>query len=143
MKYSWPKLVTEMRNAMLELVTIEGVDQAHTIDLTDCLKETMHSTDTYHAWDCDGLLDRAFKSMPSGRCNYRSLRSYWAHKVAREEVVEAMIRYFEDMSYIIEDHFMESWNFPPGYVKPKSVTFSSLDYKAKKILARTIRRVQT
>lgn len=142
MKYKWAQLVTEMRNAMLELTTIEGIDAEHTVDLMGYLRETMHSTDTYHAWDYDLKLEKAFEKMPSGRCNYRSLASYWAHKQGKERLIDAMCEYLEEMSWKIEDHFMESWNFPPGYVKPKSIRFSSFDYKVTKILARTIRRVK-
>lgn len=143
MKFSWPLLVKELRDAMLELVSFEGEDADHVADLAGYFRETMHSTDTYHPFDADYDLDKAFTKYPDGHCNYRSLKSYWAHKRGREEVTYAIADYLGEMIYRIEDHFNDPWNFPPGYKKPKKINFGDVSTKAEMIVTKTILKVRT
>lgn len=141
MKFSWSKLVHEMRVRMMELTVIEGHDREHTMDLVGYFRMTMRETDTFHAFDHDFDLDRAFTRLPD-RCNYRNLEKYRAYKASREELIGWVYDYFEAMAEIIRGHFSNPMNFPPGYRQPKSVTFKDLDRGAEKCIPMTIRLIR-
>jgi len=141
MKYSWPKLVREMRNAMMEITTFEGQTPDHTLALIGHFRDQMRHTDTFHCWDFDRDLDKAFNRYPNVKCNYRSCWSYWLHKYGKENIEDAMYTYLEETSNIIQEYFADAWNFPPGYIKPKKITFSDIDAKVRKIRARVMRVV--
>lgn len=141
MKFDWAKLVHEMRIHMLEMVTIEGQDREHTLNLVDDLRMTMKETDTFHPFDRDRYLEKAFTRLPE-RCNYRSVEAYWSYKNAKEECISWMYDYFVGMETLIRDHFSNPMNFPPGAMPPKSVEFGDLEMHAEKVLPMTIRLIR-
>lgn len=141
MKYSWHKLVTEMREAMLEMTTIVGQDQVHTHQLVSDFRMRMRVSDQFHAWDHDYDLERAFNKMPV-RCNYRNLAAYWAYKRAREQCMDEIYGYLIAMETIIRDYFSNPMNFAPGAYPAKSITFGDLETKASKMLPMTIRLIK-
>lgn len=141
MKFDWAKLVREMRIRMSEMVTFEGQDRAHTLDLIGYFRMTIMETDTFHPFDNDRDLDRAFSRLPE-RCNYRSVDAYWHYKNARQEVISWMYDYFVAMETLIRDHFSNPMNFPPGYMPPKSVKFGDLEAHAEVVLPMTIRLIR-
>ena len=139
MKVNWPAVVLELRNIMIESVSFVDEDQAHADDLKGYFRITMFQTDNFHPWNSDGELDRALSHMPA-RCDYRSLKSYWATKNARYRVEDTLDEVLYEMEENIRDHFSDAWNFPPGYRAPDEIEFASIPNSA---VARIIRAAKT
>lgn len=57
----------------------------------------LDETDTFHPFNTDGALTQ----------------------MEQHDLFEM----FCDVEEIIRDHFNDAWNFPPGYVKPKTIDF--------------------
>jgi hypothetical protein len=140
-KYSWPKLVKETRKAMIELVEFKCKDAEASMDMHIDFKMLMRATDTFHAWNDDDVLERAFRRMPE-KCNYRSCKSYWAYKDGKNDMEDSLNEYLYGMSEIIQDYYDDVWNFEPRYVRPKKIIIGDIAGYVSKNLARIIRTVR-
>ena len=142
MKTNWPAVVKEYRKILVENVKFfKVIDDFGTIDksFTEYFRMTVHQTDNFHPWNSDGELSRALARMPI-RCNYRSIKSYWAFKNGKENIANAIYEMLSEAEDIINDHFGDSWNFPPGYVAPDEIEFPDWGYLiTDRMVARLIR----
>jgi hypothetical protein len=142
MKTNWPAVVKEYRKILVENVKFfKVIDDFGTIDksFTEYFRMTVHQTDNFHPWNSDGELSRALARMPI-RCNYRSIKSYWAFKNGKENIANAIYEMLTEAEDIINDHFSDSWNFPPGYVAPDEIEFPDWGYLiTDRMVARLIR----
>ena len=137
MQYNWPKVVDLLRQFAQNRTKILGKGPEDTLDFMGHLRLQMQHTDTFHPWNSDGELSRALDRMPK-RCDYRSIKSYWAWKDGKERLADACYEVLCEMEETIEAHYMDSWNFAPGYHKPLAIEFTnSADDDAVK-LARQI-----
>jgi hypothetical protein len=75
----------------------------------------------------DHLLSKALRQMPD-RCDYRSIRSYWAYKHGREAIAEAIDYCLEEMFSEIEEYYSNGWNFPPGFKLPHRISDDTFDW---------------
>ena len=94
-------------------------------------------TNTFHPWNSDGELGRALDRMPE-RCNYRSIKPYWANKEGRRAVGDACSEILTEMEDKIPDWFDDRWNHTPGYVKPLDITFDDNNWSAEKFARQLI-----
>lgn len=117
MKANWSAVIDEFRAIVKEGVSFVGPE--HAVQFRCELRET----DRFHPWNSDDMLDRALSRMPK-RCDYRSLKSYWAWKDGRLDIQEALDEMLYEVEDTIRDYYSEPWNFAPGYVLPREVRFS-------------------
>lgn len=122
MKYNWSKVVDELRQIVIKNTVFKGANENRTKELHAYFKLMMLETDTFHPYNSDGNLSRELDRMPD-RCNYRSVESYWEWKDSREDVMVALMEVYDEINDLIEEHFADPWNFPPGYTPPVSITF--------------------
>jgi len=144
MKYSWGKVYYELKKILVENVSFVGRDASHTADLARSFAFEVRETDRFHPYNSDGELSRALDRMPD-RCNYRNIKSYWAFKNGKEYVADGLYAVLEEMEELVRDHYKDSWNFAPGYVKPVEIKFKvPAEDLADKVRARIMRvaRVQ-
>jgi hypothetical protein len=105
------------------------------------LRFTMVETDQFHPYGCDGELSRALNRMPDGRCNYRSVESYWAFKFGRDDLEEALYSLISDMGVAIEEYYAEPWNFQPGIGLPDRVVTTNYDAAEKLNYKKLVSRI--
>jgi hypothetical protein len=117
MKFNWPAVVEEFRKIVQEGVSFSKQDE------TDGFHFELRQTDRFHPFDSDGELDRALQKMPK-RCDYRSLKSYWAWKNGKYAIEEALDEMLYEVEDAIRDHYSNSWNFAPGFRLPKEINFA-------------------
>jgi hypothetical protein len=122
MKFNWPAVVDEFRVLLMENVQFTGIDREHTLDLIGYFRMTVRQTDTFHPFNTDRDLDIALRGLPE-RCDYRSVKRYWAWKNGRMQVEDAVYEMLMECKDTITDHFADPWNFPPGYRKPVDIKF--------------------
>lgn len=122
MKYNWPAVVTEFRKIMLANVKLYSTLDTKKVSegYTEYFKIQLFETDTFHPFDTDGELSRALDRMPV-RCNYRSCDSYRAWKDGRSYIADALYSMMSEVSDLVEDHFSNVWNFPPGVKLPERI----------------------
>jgi hypothetical protein len=125
MQYNWPKVVELLRQFAQNRTKILGNGPEQTLDYMGHLRLQMQHTDTFHPWNSDGELSRAFDKMPK-RCNYRSIKPYWAYKDGKERLADACYEVLCEMEELILEWFGDSWNHAPGYRAPKEIDFPSI-----------------
>lgn len=140
MKYSWSQVVDEFRKILCENVTFVGVDASHSKDLNGYFAMTVRETDRFHPFNSDGELSRALDRMPK-RCDYRSIKSYWAWKNGRYAVEDALFEMLLECMDDIRDHFEDSWNFSPGYRKPVEIKFGWNECDSQDLSGRSFARI--
>ncbi len=148
MKYNWPAVVKEYRKILVENVKFFDVDEETGLgtinkDFTGYFSIQVHQTDTFHPFNSDGELSRALDRMPV-RCNYRSIKSYWEFKDGKDNIANAIYEMLSEAEDTINDHFADSWNFPPGYAAPDEIEFPDWDrLVTDRLIARLIRAAKT
>jgi hypothetical protein len=122
MKYNWPAVVTEFRKIMSSQVKLysQRDDKNISEDFMEYFNTQLFETDTFHPFDTDGELSRAMDRMPA-RCDYRSIKSYWAFKDGKENIADALYSMMFEVSDLVEDHFSNVWNFAPGVKLPERI----------------------
>ena len=133
MKTNYSAVIEVLRRIALKNIKLDK-DQ-------DYFEEMMLATDDYHPFDSEGehMLSKALDSLPV-RCDYRSVKSYWAWKDGREYLEEAIAQFLEDTEYMVQDHCGNAWNFPPGYVLPERiVTPKSWEAVAEKAFPKIVK----
>jgi len=142
MKYNWPAAIKELKKVVLEHTTIfVGRETKPSRAWMEHLRFTMVETDQFHPYGCDGELSRALNRMPEGRCNYRSVESYWAFKFGRDDLEEALYSLISEMGCAIEEYYAEPHNFPPGASMPDRVVTTTEDVANKLSYARLVSRI--
>lgn len=142
MQYSWPKALDIVKQFAQNRTKILGAYPAETIDYMRYFANHLHNTDTFHPWDSDGELSRALDKMPK-RCDYRSIKSYWAWKNGMMKVEDACFEILEEMEGITKDWFDDRWNHPPGYVKPLSIEFVGMaDNECEKLARQLVNKLR-
>lgn len=131
MKYNWPKVIDEFRKIVKEGVSFVGPE--HAAEFRFELRET----DRFHPWNSDDMLDRALSRMPS-RCDYRSLKSYWAWRDGRYAIENALDEMLFEVEEIIRDYYLEPRNFAPGYILPTEVCFA---WESRGVTPRMVARI--
>ena len=124
MQHNWPKVVKAIRKIALNRTKIIGSHAADSSAFMLDLRVNMNETDRFHPFDTDGDLDRAISRMPD-RCNYRSIKSYWAWKNGRIRIEDECLNVLDELEGLRTNFFEDSWNFAPGYRKPKEIIFTS------------------
>lgn len=117
MKFNWPKVIEEFR-AIVE----EGVSFTTSTN-GSAFRFELRETDRFHPFDSDDTLDRALQGMPV-RCDYRSIKSYWAWKDGKIIIQEALDEMLYEVEESIRDYYSNSWNFAPGTELPKKIEIS-------------------
>jgi len=127
MKYNWPKIVDELRRVIGNTVRFYKEDGTPDENAQADFAFKLKNTCAFHPVGSDHLLSSALERMPK-RCDYRSIRSYWAYKRGRERVAEAIDYCLEEMFSEIEDHYTTAWNFPPGFKLPHRISDDTFDW---------------
>lgn len=140
MRFNWSAVINEFRKILCENVTIVGVNDTHSKDLNGYFKMTVRETDRFHPWNSDGELSHALDKMPK-RCDYRSIKSYWAWKNGRTTVEDALFEMLQECMDNIREHFEDSWNFSPGYRKPVEIKFSWDECDMQNLSGRSFARI--
>jgi len=140
MKYSWSQVVDEFRTILIQNVSFVGQTELHTKTLNGYFAMTVRETDIFHPFNSDGELSRALDRMPK-RCDYRSIKSYWAWKNGRMVVEDALFEMLQECMDDIRDHFMNGWNFPPGYRKPVEIKFGWDECDSQDLSGRSFARI--
>lgn len=148
MRTNWPAVVTEFRKVLVENIKFFDVDEETNFgsinkDLTEYFRMSVFDTDNFHPWNSDGELSRALERMPI-RCNYRSIKSYWAFKDGKDEIANAIYEMLTEVEDTVNDYFSDRWNFPPGYTPPDEIEFADWDKVVNdRLVARIIRAAKT
>lgn len=140
MKYSWSQVIDEFRTILIQNVSFVGQTETHTKDLNGYFAMMIRETGRFHPFNSDGELSRALDRMPK-RCDYRSIKSYWAWKNGRMIVEDALYEMLLECMGDIQEHFMDTWNFHPGYRKPLEIRFGWDDCDSQNLVGRSFARI--
>jgi len=131
---NWSAVVKELRRIVVKHTQFEMQEHAH------AFSDVMFTTDTFHPFDCEGerLMERVLRGMPV-RCDYRNCESLATWKDFKEQLIDAVYIWCVETEYLITDHYNDSWNFAPGYVRPASIKHDDWLWVANKVFARVHR----
>ena len=144
MKYNWPKVNEAFRTELAKHVVFYSEDpkdsdrQVVDKDWKDHFTYYMRSTDNFHSFNSDGDLCDALARMPN-RCNYRSVKSYWAFKDGKEQILDALFNMCCEVSALIQDYYSERWNFEPGVKLPCEIEMPGWEKEVQQMLPKILR----
>lgn len=121
MKYNWSNVYQEINQFLICNVRLTGARPELSAGYQRHFVDTMLGTNQFWAFDNDSLLDNALSRMPD-RCNYRSIKSYWAAKKGREKVEYALECVLYEMMENINAYYADPMNFPDGVELPTSIS---------------------
>ena len=121
MKYNWSNVYQEIKQYLIRNVQFTSSCPALSAGYQRHFVDTMLDTDRFWAFDNDGLLSTALHQMPD-RCNYRSIKSYWATKKGREKVEYALECVLYEMMENIDAYYANPMNFPNVVELPTSIS---------------------
>lgn len=116
---NWPATLARLHRIVFENTELIGDGYGHTDSLRWDFGIFMKN-DQFHPISSGGDLQRALHHLPK-RCDYRSLKSYWAWKEGRDNIADQLFYVLNEMGERIHFFFNDSWNFAPGYRLPLSV----------------------
>ena len=138
MKYNWPKVVEAFRAEIVKHVVFKDKNGKVDQGWMEEFAYIMRATDTFHPWDSDGELSRALERMPQ-RCDYRSIKSYWAFKRGKEAILDALYSMCQDVGDIIHDRYDTAWNFAPGIKLPAAIEMPGWEKEVETMLPKILR----
>jgi len=137
MKHNWPEVVGVINRFVAHRTKILARTPNETLWNSYYFRQHLFHTDVFHPIGSEGQVGRALSLMPKS-CNYRSVKSYWAYKNGKEQLVDACYEILTEMEEAIQAWHSNVWNHGPNYQVPLEVTFDSEAEGDAVVLARQL-----